>query len=110
MMPVASRGPARGRPRHWLAAIALVGGGILLGACSASTIADHMPTAAGGLPEDAPKRPAIQAAYPPVHDRPPERPSILTAAEQKRLEDELAAARARVDAAVNPPAGSARKP
>jgi len=110
MMPVASRGPARGRPRHWLAAIALVGGGILLGACSASTIADHMPTAAGGLPEDAPKRPAIQAAYPPVHDRPPERPSILTAAEQKRLEDELAAARARVDAAANPPAGSARKP
>jgi len=71
-----------------------------------------MPTAAGGLPEDAPKRPAVEAAYPPVHDRPPERAGggMLTADEQKRLEDDLAAARARVDAAVNPPAGSARKP
>jgi len=102
--------PAFGRLRRGLAAVAIVAGAALLAGCSASTIADHMPTAAGGLPEDAPKRPAIQAAFPAVHDRPPERASTtLTADEQKRLEDELAAARARVEAA-NPPAGSARKP
>ena len=83
----------------------------MLAGCSASTIADHMPTAAGGLPEDAPKRPAIQAAYPAVHDRPPVRDSApLTADEQRKLEDDLAAARARVGAATNPAAGSARNP
>ncbi len=83
----------------------------MLAGCSASTIADHLPTAAGGLPDDAPKRPAIQAAYPAVHDRPPVRESAtLTADEQKKLEDDLAAARARVGAATNPAAGSARNP
>jgi outer membrane murein-binding lipoprotein Lpp len=111
MMLVSSTEPARVRLRRCLAAAVLIAGAALLAGCSASTIADHMPTAVGGLPDDAPKRQAIPAAYPAVHDRPPERTdTMLTAEEQKRLEDDLAAARARVGAAVNPPAGSARKP
>jgi hypothetical protein len=102
--------PGCGRRRCVAAALAIACAAMLAG-CSASTIADHMPTAAGGLPDDAPKRPAIQAAYPAVHDRPAERTSAtLTVDEQKRLEDELTAARARVGAAANPAAGSARNP
>lgn len=102
--------PGEGRPRNLAAALA-VACAALLGGCSASTIADHIPTAVGGLPEDAPKRPAIQAAYPAVHDRPPVRGSAtLTADEQRQLEADLAAARERVGAAAKPAAGSARNP
>jgi hypothetical protein len=90
------------------AAALLLGAAALLAGCAASTVADHMPTAVGGLPEDAPKRPDTQAAYPAVHDRPGARSeAVLTAAEQKRLEDELIAAR---DRGAGASAGSTRKP
>jgi hypothetical protein len=47
-----------------------------------------------GLPEGAPARPAGEAPYPAVHDMPAARNSVtLTNFEQKKLEDDLAAAR-----------------
>jgi hypothetical protein len=68
----------------------------------ASTIGDSMPAAIGGLPENAPQRPETPPAYPSVHDRPPQRDStVLSGREQKKLEDELAAARAKAGTGAN---------
>jgi hypothetical protein len=62
----------------------------ILSGC-ASVIAD-MPVI--GLPEGAPPRPAAQAEYPAVHDRPPRQGDApLSAEEQRKLEQELIAAR-----------------
>jgi len=79
-----------------------------LAGCSAgSMMADHMPTAAGGLPEGVPQRPTKPSAFPAVHDMPPPRGStVLTDAEQKKLEDDLVAARKR----TAKPAGGAGNP
>jgi len=87
-------------------------GAVVLAACSTgSTIGDHMPSAVGGLPEGAPQRPATPAAYPAVHDLPAQRSNtVLTSDEQKKLEDELVAARNRAAAAAGKPAGSAGSP
>jgi hypothetical protein len=93
----------------------------LLSGCSGSLIADHMPTAVGGLPEEAPARPAAETAYPAVHNMPPARSTApLNDAQQKQLEDDLIAARNRyggppdtppaTGTAANPKAGSARNP
>jgi hypothetical protein len=93
----------------------------LLSGCSGSMIADHMPAAIGGLPEDAPDRPATPVAYPAVHNMPPARTSPpLNNAQQKQLEDDLVAARNRYGGSpdtpsatgttANPKAGSARNP
>jgi hypothetical protein len=95
-------------------AAALVAGACVLGGCSAgSTVADHLPSALGGLPEGTPQRPtapSAPSAYPAVHDMPPTRPSpLLTDAEQTKLEGDLAAARSRAaDAAKS--AAAADKP
>jgi hypothetical protein len=75
------------------AAIALTG--------CASTIGDSMPAAIGGLPDNAPQRPETPPAYPAVHDRPPPRDGVLSGREQKKLEDELAAARAKAGTGTN---------
>lgn len=75
-----------------------------------------MPTAAGGLPEGTPQRPATPAAYPAVNDRPPKRDSpMLTDEEQRKLEDDLVAAGKRASGATSgaagaKPAGTARNP
>jgi hypothetical protein len=86
----------QGFPRSVLVA-ALMAGAIALAGCSAgSVIGDHMPNALGGLPEGAPQRAAKPSAYPAVHDMPPRRQNaVLTEAEQKAAEAELAALRAR---------------
>jgi hypothetical protein len=66
-------------------------------------IADHLPTATGGLPEGPPERPSKPSAYPAVHDMPPPRRStVLTEAEQKELEDDLVAARNRTASEAKP--------
>src|SRR5262249_50396909 len=97
--------------RRVLPAVLLVAGGGVLAGGSAGTIADHMPTAAGGLPEGVPQRPATPAAYPAVHDLPPKREStMLSDEEQKKLEDDLIAARNRTTGAAAKAAGSARNP
>ena len=87
-------------PRSILAAAALIVAAAGLAGCSAgSMMADHMPTAAGGLPEGVPQRPTKPSAFPAVHDMPPPRGStVLTDAEQKKLEDDLIAARNRSEA------------
>jgi hypothetical protein len=55
-----------------------------------------MPTQLGGMPANTPQPSAAPAAYPAVHDMPPPRQSaVLTDAEQKQAEAELAALRAR---------------
>ena len=65
-----------------------------LAAC-ASTVAD-LPPQLGGLPAGTPERPATPVAYPAVHDMPPPRPNtVLTEAERKKAEAELAELRAR---------------
>jgi hypothetical protein len=87
--------------------------GVGLGGCSGSLIADHLPTAVGGLPEDAPARPAAPTAYPEVHNMPPARSAApLSYDQQKQLEDDLVAARNRYGSNPDapPPAGTAAKP
>jgi hypothetical protein len=60
----------------------------------------------GGLPANAPERPADAYLYPAIHDMPPTRATpTLNEAQQKRVEDELAAARDR----QRGPAGQAPK-
>jgi hypothetical protein len=96
-----------------LAALLLAGAAIITG-CAAATIADHVPTAAGGLPEGTPPRPQTPSAYPAVNNMPPPRGStVLTSEEQKKIEDELVAARNRATTAggaTSKPAGSSRDP
>jgi hypothetical protein len=93
---------------------------MFLSGCSAM-IADHLPAAVGGLPEDAPARPAAPEPFPAVHSMPPARSTApLSNVEQKQLEDDLVAARDRNGAnpdtpsatgtAANPKAGGARNP
>jgi hypothetical protein len=93
----------QGFSRSIFAAV-LVVGAVALAGCSAGTmIADHLPTAAGGLPEGVPERPTKPSAFPAVHDLPPPRGStVLTDAEQKKLEDDLIAARTRTGEAAKP--------
>ena len=92
-------------------AVALFAAASFLGGCSAgSTVADHVPTALGGLPEGTPQRPKTTSAYPPVHDMPPPRATtVLTDAEQTKLESDLAAARNRAAEAAKA-AAAADKP
>ena len=114
MMPKSISGPKQGRWRPVLAAALIVTGNAILAGCSVTTIADHMPTAVGGLPEGAPQRPAEAPTYPAVHDRSQDRTqTVLTADRQKQLEDDLIAARDRragTGAAAKPAAGSTRNP
>jgi hypothetical protein len=73
-----------------LSAILAIG----LGGCS-STLSS-LPTQLGGMPADTPQPSAAPVAYPAVHDMPPPRQNaVLTGAEQKAAEAELAALRAR---------------
>jgi hypothetical protein len=79
-------------------AAAAAGMSALLGGCSGSLMADHLPAAAGGLPEGAPVRPTTEQAYPAVHNVPPSRNSPpLSDDQQKQLADELEAARNRAN-------------
>jgi hypothetical protein len=90
--------------RSILAAAALMVAAAGLAGCSAgSMMADHTPSALGGLPEGAPQRSNKPSAYPAVHDMPPPRGStVLTDAEQKKLEDDLIAARNRTASEAKP--------
>jgi hypothetical protein len=88
---------ARQRAFALAAALALL---VMLPGC-ASTIADNLPTWAGGIPADTPDRSATPVAYPAVHDMPPPRQTeTLTYDEQTRLEKDLADQRDRAAAAA----------
>jgi hypothetical protein len=69
--------------------------GMTLAGCS-STLSS-LPSELGGLPADAPAKPeGQQLAYPAVHDMPPPRQgTIMTPAEVRRAEAEMAQARDR---------------
>ena len=55
----------------------------------------QLPVSAGGMPQDAPKRPRTAPAFPAVHDMPsPRNSAVLTEEEKKRVEAELAVVRA----------------
>jgi hypothetical protein len=86
---------ARAVPR-FIAGALIASAAALVSGCSGSLIADHMPAAVGGLPEDAPARPTTEAPYPAVHNMPPARATTpLSYDQQKQLEDDLIAARNR---------------
>lgn len=114
----APAGPSR-RDSAWAAAkasSAVLFLAFALSGCG-SMIADHLPNAAGGLPETAPERPALAPAYPAVHDMPPQRASApLTNEEQRKLQQDLIAARNRLGGdpastgSATPAAGSAANP
>jgi hypothetical protein len=79
----------RGQP--WVVLVAA----LVLSACTTSQI-DQIPHSVGGLPEGAPARPAAPAAFPAVHDMPPQRAQpLLDEEQQKRLEGDLLRARNR---------------
>ena len=88
-----SRGWNQCRFTHFLLGFALVSAGAgSLASCSSMA---QLPVLAGGMPQDAPKRPQIAPAFPAVHDMPPPRKSaVLTEEEKKRVEAELAVVRA----------------
>jgi hypothetical protein len=103
-----SRRPA---PRRALAA-ALAASAIVLAGCSAGgMVADHLPNAAGGLPDGTPQRPASSMPYPAVNNlSPPRATTVLTDAETRKLESDLVAARNRAAEAAAKPAVDADKP
>jgi hypothetical protein len=76
----------------------------LLAGCGTAAI-DMIPSRMGGLPQNAPERPAAQPAYPAINDTQFERDDKpLTAEEQKKLEADLAALRKTQADRLNPPA------
>ncbi len=67
----------------------------LVSGCSTTEI-DRIPQELGGLPANAPARPAEPPSYPAVHDMPPPRAAaLLDAEQQKKLEADLVAIRNR---------------
>ncbi|CAN0398643.1 unnamed protein product, partial [Phaeothamnion confervicola] len=70
-----------------------------LGACASLSekLSDKMGDLPGiGMPAGTPERPAAQAAYPAVHDMPPQRAAaLLNEVEQQKIEDDLVGARER---------------
>lgn len=62
----------------------------LLAACSSTQVTDMIPSAAGGLPESAPSRPAAPPEYPAVNAIPQRREALpLTDDEVKRTQAEM---------------------
>ena len=84
------------------AAAGLVMGALLIAGCS-STLS-NLPSQVGGEPTGAPERAATPVAYPAVHDMPPPRTAtVLTDAQRKQAEDELAAIRDRLNKRAGTP-------
>jgi hypothetical protein len=72
----------------------MVGVALACSLTSCSSVLSELPTQLGGIPDGAPERPASSRAYPAVHDMPPPRAgAVLTEAEKKQVEAELAAMR-----------------
>ncbi|MFL6795799.1 MAG: hypothetical protein ACJ8F3_00130 [Xanthobacteraceae bacterium] len=98
--------------RRWIPLPAVLVTLALTAAGCASNIGESLPAAVGGLPENAPHRPSDPGTYPAVHETPPPRSqAVLTDAEQRKLEQELIAARERAKtAAPDNTAGTDKKP
>jgi hypothetical protein len=111
---VGSRGRSQRRARATILAPLLMAAGALIGGCATGTVADHAPATVGSLPEGAPARPSNPYSFPAVHDMPlPRDEKVLTVEEQRKVEEELVAARNRAAKAIGPtgkPATTASKP
>lgn len=88
------------RRRNYLcslvSAMALLSAAALLSGCAAAGVGDSLPPGLGGLPKDAPARPAAAGTFPAVHDMPaPRSDTVLTPDQQDRLEHDLKALRDR---------------
>ena len=109
-----SRGRSQPRARAAIVAALLLAAGALIGSCATGTVADHAPATVGSLPEGAPARPSNPYSFPAVHDMPPPRDEkVLTVEEQRKVEEELVAARNRSATTIGPtgkPATTASKP
>ena len=80
----------------------LVLAGLGLSACS--TVGDTLPEKVGGLPANAPARPADPLPTPNVYEvRPTREARPLDATEQKKLESDLTSLRESQKARANPP-------
>ena len=76
--------------RTTLPALLLLATAAAIAGCAGATVADHVPTAIGGLPDAAPPRPGAPSAYPAVNEMPsPRDDKVLTSEEQYKIEDEL---------------------
>jgi hypothetical protein len=86
-------------------AVATLSAALLAGCSGASNfMADHTPEALGGLPADAPSRPATPTAYPAVNAVPaPRATTTLSYDQQQLLQNDLISVRNRTCAT---PAGS----
>ena len=86
--------PLPGTRRGVMSAVLVAVVALTLAACS-STLFSELPAGVGGLPAGTPERPSTPApAYPAVHDMPPPRNDVvLTDAEQKKIQNDLNAAR-----------------
>ena len=93
-------------PLRTVAAVFLLAAG--LGACSSA--GDMIPNWAGGLPDKAPERPAVQPEFPAVNAFPQRRDEApLTEEEQTKLRSELNSLRDR-QPGREPPAAAAPPP
>src|SRR5882762_5470461 len=87
-------------PRAAMLLLALAG----LGLSACSTVGDTLPEKAGGLPANAPARPADALPVPNVYQvRPTREARPLDATEQKKLESDLTSLRESQKARANPP-------
>ena len=96
-MPQGGSPGQKSRVAHHVRCAALIVIGVSLAGC-ASTLS-NMPAAMGGLPADAPARPAEgqQPAFPAVHDMPPPRQTTTMTPEQvNQTEAEMARLRDRM--------------
>ena len=88
--------------RRIRALVLLAAAALALAGCS-STV-DMLPEALGGLPSDAPQRPATTLPTPNVYEvRPTREARPLSDAEQKKLESDLLALRETEKQRANPP-------
>jgi len=97
------------------AILAAAGFAAMLAGCSATQLADSMPSGVAE-PVGTPARPAVDYQYPAVHDMPPARPDQpLTAEQQTQMERDLTSIRDRQEghkasAADKKAAQTAKKP
>jgi hypothetical protein len=88
--------------RRFRAFVLLAAAALALAGCSSAL--DMVPEKLGGLPNDAPQRPATTLATPNVYEvRPTREARPLSDAEQKKLESDLLALRETEKERANPP-------
>ena len=102
LLCIATCRPMMSDARQIRAFVLLAAAAFVLAACS-STL-DMVPEKLGGLPSDAPQRPATTLPVPNVYEvRPKREERPLSAADQQKLESDLMALRENEKQRANPP-------